>query len=52
MILSFSLQMLKKPFEVAVHFVRAYELLTRNAWFVEAEPMDLERLKSLSGIKI
>jgi len=33
--------------EAKVHFARAYALLSQDAWFVEAEPQRLERLRGL-----
>jgi hypothetical protein len=42
---------LDRPDEAAPRFRRAYELLSKDAWLVDAEPDRLRRLAQLGGVR-
>lgn len=42
---------LDRPDEAAARFRRAYELLSKDAWLVDAEPDRLRRLAQLGGVR-
>ena len=44
------LQALGRTDEARAHFLRAHELLSKNAWFVEGEATRLARLAMLGGV--
>ncbi len=45
------LLVLGRPDEAAPRFRRAYELLSKDAWLVDAEPDRLRRLAELGGVR-